>query len=222
MQINLDVLQGATPQLNSAKSILSNARAIISGITIPADFPEGSVIKAVAGKISSIEGMLSNANSSVSESFNKFQTMKNKNNSIVDNLFSDFLKDSKTNDLSSKKGKTKDNSKYFGKVEKKSNVKVGKAKASVSIKDNSKYYGKIVTKSELALRKFMHIVNSNNENNSNVKDGNTSGKTKHNSKYYGKVEKVDLFYSTMEHPAITRGDLVSVWSKRWYNHIKEI
>ena len=129
MQVDLGVMQSAIPQLSSAKSALSSCRALISGIVIPADFPEGGKIKAAAGKISDIEGMISSAQSSVSDSINRFNATINKNNSLIDELFQKMMNyDISTNKI--KSGIEKSTSK--GKIEKQTNVNNGSKKININ------------------------------------------------------------------------------------------
>ena len=107
MEINVEMLQSnVIPQITQAKSILGECKVLISSISIPNDFPEGSKIKAAKGKISTIEQLLTAAGTSVNQSINKFTATQTKNNALIDALFSKMLGGSPVTKTKTKKGKS--------------------------------------------------------------------------------------------------------------------
>lgn len=86
MQFDIGILSGAIPVIASAISALNSCKASILAISIPADFPEGETIKAAAGEIDGIVGMISSAESSVNSTIDRFVAAQAKNNQVIDAL----------------------------------------------------------------------------------------------------------------------------------------
>ena len=87
LKFNVSGLENSVnPALNSAKSSLRSARGILSSITVPSGFSEGSQARALASTISGIESELSSISASVGTVVSAFQAVEGKNENILNGL----------------------------------------------------------------------------------------------------------------------------------------
>ena len=69
-----------------AKGSLESARSVLSGIKVPSDFSQGSIVRGAAYKISGIEGKIGTVNSKITSTVNKFKEASRKNDILANDL----------------------------------------------------------------------------------------------------------------------------------------